>query len=1096
MVQKNDKPLAWVCVGASAGGLSAFKSFLASIPEDSQLSFVLIQHMDPTQESYLERILQKFCKLPVQEVKSDTLAETGTVYIISPNSFLTIEKGVLIVRPPNQKRGQRTPVDHFLRTLAIDQKERAVGIVLSGTGSDGTLGLAAIAGESGLTIAQAPGEAEFPGMPQAAIDSGTVDLVCPTADMVNAIMNSLDDRGTLNQQLNSKIATLEQTINELQSLITNSDLATLVLDTNNRVLRFTPESAELFNLVSSDVGQPLTKLSSGFEGYDILEDCKRVLETLTISEKEVRNKDGRWFFRRILPYRTQSNQVQGVVVTFFDITEIENAKSFAQNNEDHWRQLLQNAGVIVAIYKGADHQCVFSNRKHQDLCNRPNILNVPLQESLPELMDQKIIKCFDRVYETGCLIEKMEYAITFKRQDGSDDERWISYLLQPWYQDSEIPLGVMCIATDNTETIFARREAERNLRLFEATGATIPYGVWWCDREGEYQYVSSSFLELTNRRIEDIRNQGWINLLHPEDQESTKTAWADTVAKGSPWKREHRIQNKHGGYVTILAIGTPLRDNHGNISAWVGLNIDISERKQHELERDESTAQLNLALKAAELGFYRHDFQTNIISFDERTKEIFGLKPSDTFSYNQLLLCVHPDDLDIVRSNFHNIYKGSKDELFSLEFRIRPFNAEPERIIQCNGLVAPFHSLSHTNEASIIGTIKDVTEYRQTATNLLHAKEDAEAANRAKTAFLANMSHDIRTPLTAISGYSEILSGMLTGEQAELAKEMKNACSHLFRTLDSVLRFASMEGRGVHLNLTAVDLVDEANKAYTLFKPIAQEKNIHFKLDVKSTLDAVHVTADLAGINRIFANVIDNAIKFSSEGKTVKLSVSQSEEFGCIEIADQGCGMSKEFIGNLFNPFTQEREKLDEPMSGAGLGMSITKQLVDLMEGEIQVNSHKSKGTIVTVRLPLTTEEVEVHQSSSSKLPYPNKGEPLPSILICDDYPNTRRILQIALEGYPLDFAANVEELFDKLHEQDIILLDINLSGQNVGSDLLGKIRKLQQNKKQSRVIAFTAHALPGQENSFLNEGFDGYLAKPFTQEDLIKVIHLTPSLD
>lgn len=172
-----------VGIGASAGGLEAFTTFFTHMPPDSGMAFVLVQHLDPVRPSLLPELLAPHTPMPVRPVADRMPVAPNHVYLIPPNTTLTIDRGVLCLAPPTEAHGHRMPIDHFFQSLAADQGARAIGIVLSGTGSDGTLGLVAIKECGGMTMAQAPESAQYDGMPQSAITRGVVDHVLPIAQM-------------------------------------------------------------------------------------------------------------------------------------------------------------------------------------------------------------------------------------------------------------------------------------------------------------------------------------------------------------------------------------------------------------------------------------------------------------------------------------------------------------------------------------------------------------------------------------------------------------------------------------------------------------------------------------------------------------------------------------------------------------------------------------------------------------------------------------------------------------------------------------------------------------------------------------------------
>ena len=176
-----------VGVGASAGGLEAFTELLSHLPDDTGMAFVLIQHLDPSHESHLTELLSKASKMPVSEVNGETRAEANHVYVIPPRCNLSISDGVLHT-PPRPASGRNMPIDAFLRALAADRGSKALGVVLSGTASDGTLGLQAIKAAGGITFAQEVRTAKFDGMPRSAIAAGVVDFVLPPAGIARQLV--------------------------------------------------------------------------------------------------------------------------------------------------------------------------------------------------------------------------------------------------------------------------------------------------------------------------------------------------------------------------------------------------------------------------------------------------------------------------------------------------------------------------------------------------------------------------------------------------------------------------------------------------------------------------------------------------------------------------------------------------------------------------------------------------------------------------------------------------------------------------------------------------------------------------------------------
>src|SRR5471030_3023426 len=177
-----------VGLGASAGGLEALEQFLSHVPKVCGLGFVVVQHLDPSRKGILVELLQRNATVPVVLIKDCMKVEPDHVYVIPPNKDLSILHGVLHLLEPAAPRGLRLPIDFFLRSLAQDQQEHSIGVILSGMGSDGTLGLRAIKEKAGVVLVQDPATAKFDGMPRSAVDSGLADIVAPVEDLPGRII--------------------------------------------------------------------------------------------------------------------------------------------------------------------------------------------------------------------------------------------------------------------------------------------------------------------------------------------------------------------------------------------------------------------------------------------------------------------------------------------------------------------------------------------------------------------------------------------------------------------------------------------------------------------------------------------------------------------------------------------------------------------------------------------------------------------------------------------------------------------------------------------------------------------------------------------
>ena len=401
--------------------------------------------------------------------------------------------------------------------------------------------------------------------------------------------------------------------------------------------------------------------------------------------------------------------------------------------------------------------------------------------------------------------------------------------------------------------------------------------------------------------------------------------------------------------------------------------------------------------------------------------------------------------------------------------------------------------------------IIDITDTHEYISKLHEMREQAEAANRSKSNFLANMSHEIRTPMNAIVGMSELLIEESKGRKIqEYAYDIKTAALNLLAIINDILDFSKVEAGKMDLVEDEYSVIEEMQDTINLVKIAAEQKGLQFKINLEDNIPG-KLYGDAGRIRQVLINILNNAIKFTKEGY-IRLDVTgqyvASDVINLkLVVEDTGIGIKKEDLTAIFESFRQLDMNRNRQCEGTGLGLAITKQLISLMDGDIQVESEYGKGTRFTIHIKQrvidkTTIAETGKQTSSAKSAEEEKPTSFNGdyrVLLVDDNAMNRKVANAMLKTYNFKLAeadsgkAAIERI--KHMKYDMILMD-HMMPEMDGVEATKIIREeCGENGKNAIIIALTANAINGAREMYLENGFDDFLSKPFDRKQLQELL-------
>ncbi len=392
--------------------------------------------------------------------------------------------------------------------------------------------------------------------------------------------------------------------------------------------------------------------------------------------------------------------------------------------------------------------------------------------------------------------------------------------------------------------------------------------------------------------------------------------------------------------------------------------------------------------------------------------------------------------------------------------------------------------------------LSDRTHERKSEQALKEALEAAKAANESKSIFLSSMSHDIRTPMNAIVGLSTLLQRDAHDPEKvqEYTRKITSSSQHLLGLINDVLDMSKIESGKATLNITEISLAEMVEELDTMIQPQAKAKGQEFKINVYHVCNE-EVLGDQLRINQVLINVLSNAVKYTPEGGTIEMIVRQLPQ--CTKnyarflfiVRDNGIGMSKEYLENIFQPFTREETKKTLGIQGTGLGMVITKNLIDLMGGTIKIESELDKGSTFTIGLELRIKEQKVDPGFWKK-----RG--ISRLLVADDDEEVCAGIKsvMADTGVDISYALSGQEavrMTERAQEEgrgfDLVLLDWQMPDMD-GIKTASRIRQIVP--CQVIVMILTAYDVERLEEEGIRAGVDSFLQKPFFMSNFKMVVN------
>lgn len=663
-------------------------------------------------------------------------------------------------------------------------------------------------------------------------------------------------------------------------------------------------------------------------------------------------------------------------------------------------------------------------------------------------------------------------------------------------------------------TLALAGQAAQTVEVIDPGGKVIEHnGVW---------------IELTGQTAEEMEERGWLDVVHPDDVDRVRNEWLRACDSGKVFESEFRLRLKDGSYKWVSSKAVPLFGEDDVIDEWIGTTVDIDQRRSTEEHlrfmaraNEELSSSLDYRAVLSRLARLAVPALADWCAVDmvDETKPgelqrlaVAHVDPAKIELAYELRRRYPPQgETDTVRRSIATGISEMMTEIPEALVRERSVNADHARLILDLGLVSfmvvPLRSRAETFGAITFASSESGRRFTQT--DLRHAEEFAhraavaidnarlyaasQAASRAKDDFLATLSHELRTPMTAVLGWARLLADNLDADTHRTAVDaIQRGALLQAELIDDALDVSRIISGKMKLQPKPVALGQLTDAACETIGPAAEAKNV--ALTCEPGDPTLLVLGDPNRLQQVIWNVVSNAIKFTPAGGRVDIRVFADGAHAVVEVADSGKGIEPQFLPHVFEPFRQEENVTTRVHGGLGLGLAIVKYLTELHGGQVQVDS-RGAGTGTTVRLEFPRYE------DAGSAPAEPVREPIAgvfpsldglSILYVDDNADARTLVRTILHraGASVTLAASAAEGRQSLDEGavDLLISDVAMPGED-GISLIRSIRAGAAKTASLPALALTAFARPEDRANLIAAGFDDYVRKPLEPLELVEKV-------
>jgi PAS domain S-box-containing protein len=756
---------------------------------------------------------------------------------------------------------------------------------------------------------------------------------------------------TVNQELKDKVAELSRANSDLNNLMTATDLATIFLDRELRLVRFTPRVQETFNFLPADIGRPISDITHKLRYETLIADAAEVLQRLSVIEREVGVEDGRTFLARMSPYRTLDDRISGVVVTLIDVTRVKMVEAELRESEARLQRMVNVArvGVLTLNEDGTilhvNDALIKMLGYERDEWKRRTFT---WRDFTPPEHMAASVKVMEEVRKTGRL---GPYEKEYFRKDGT--RIWVMFVGASLGDGTIVEYAI---------DISDRKRAEEAQHISEERVRTIadniPQVIWTNDGDGTANYFNKRWFDYTGLGEEESYGPGWEAVVHPEDAPASVERWKQALARGEVFDAEYRLRGADGTYRWFIGRNVPMRrDGKGSeVISWFGSATDIHDLKMAEAAQRESEERFRLLVEGAkDYAMFLLDLENRITFWSNGAERVFGWTEAEAVGQTGALIFI-PEDIKKGAVEEEIATAMDKGRTPDRRWHLRKDGSR----IWVDGVMTRLDDAAG-GPRGFAKIARDATDLREAEDEIRHARDEMEQRVIERTQDLLATNAELERTIAQRQQLERELLEISEREKRRIGEDLHDmVCQELTATALFLKSSAKKLGpKGGSAAEVLEQSAETVNRNVALARELArglQAVEINAARLKEALRDLAATASENAGVKchfragrgvrtfddavalhlyRVVQEALANSLKHSG-AKNILISLDHDKTHVCVSVQDDGKGFDAE-----------KRRK------GKGLGLHMMRYRANALGGELKIERRKTGGMDITCKIPL-----------------------------------------------------------------------------------------------------------------------------------------------